>query len=648
MERRVTRNNRPQSGLVALSALFAVCLALPATSSAAAVQVSAGYDHSCALLKGGTVTCWGSNQYGQLGDGTTTARTGPVVVTGVSNVKELVTGWQSSCALLEDTTVKCWGRNDKGQLGDGTFTDRQTPASVYKLTGATDIASGWQHRCAPLNTGAVWCWGRNDGRQLGITTRVAPFAEPKPVQVPNLSGVNRIALGFQHSCALQPGGSVKCWGLNSAGQLGDGLPINLSALSATPKTVMDGSGALSGATMLESGIGNHSCIVKDDATVKCWGMNMVGELGDGTTTSSSSPRSAATSSPVTSMSLGWEHSCVVIASSSVECWGWNRYGQLGDGSRTNRLSATPVSGLTSPTAVAGGFGHSCAIANVGRVYCWGRNLTGQLGDGTTNESTSPVEVPNMVDPPGFTSQPQPQTLATSHSISFTGESGATFECSTDGAAFEACASPVPLSGLSAGDHTFRVRQSTTLGTSNPATAVWTVDLDPPVAPNLTQVPATVINSRSATVVFTGESGASFTCSLDDGPDYPCTSPTRVTGAADGQHTLEVTQTDAAGNTGATTLAIWTVDTVSPRLTGRVSARTSGRDTVLATTFAAGLGKPAKLGWTTARSRPTASARPARGRVLAWAPRLVVRNATGLHWVRVGDRVGNWSSWVKVG
>ncbi|MEI6447758.1 MAG: hypothetical protein WCO96_07755 [Actinomycetes bacterium] len=654
MERRVTRNNRPQSGLVALSAIFAVCLALPATSSAAAVQVSAGYDHSCALLKGGTVTCWGSNQYGQLGDGTTTARTGPVVVTGVSNVKELVTGWQSSCALLEDTTVKCWGRNDKGQLGDGTFTDRPIPVSVYGLSGASDIASGWQHRCVVRTGGGVRCWGRNDGRQLGITTRVAPFAEAKPIDVPNLSGVTRIALGFQHSCALQSGGSVKCWGLNSAGQLGDGLPINLSALSATPKTVVErlvpaGSPTtLTGVTMIDSGIGNHTCAVTDGGAVKCWGMNTTGELGDSTTTSSSSARVAPTTGGVSSIALGWEHSCVVIGSSAVECWGWNRFGQLGDGTRTDRGSATRVAGLVSPTAVAGGFGHSCAVSNGGRVYCWGRNLTGQLGDGTTTESTTPVEVPNMVGPPTIDSSPPASTNETTASVAFSGEPGATFECSTDGSPFAPCSSPVSLSDLAAGQHSVSVRQSNALGTSGPETATWTVDLTAPSAPKLSSTPPSVTNSRKATLAFTGESGATFTCSLDDGADTPCASPKTYEALVDGQHKLEVTQTDTAGNTGPTTVAIWTVDTIGPALTGRVIQGASRGDTILRSSYDRALDTPAVLEWSTSRAQPSPTARPTRGHTLVWAARLVVRDVTGIRWVRVGDRIGNWSGWVRVG
>jgi alpha-tubulin suppressor-like RCC1 family protein len=242
-----------------------------------------GGQHTCALLSTGAVKCWGSNSYGQLGDGSTTQRTTPVDVSGLSSgVTAISAGYLHSCALLNTGAVKCWGYNAYGQLGDGSTTRRTTPVDVSGLSsGVTAITTSYHHTCALLNTGAVKCWGYNGSGQLGDGT--SGTDRLTPVDVSGLSsGVTAISAGYYSTCALLSTGAVKCWGTNTYGQLGDGT-------SGTNRlTPVDVSGLSSGVTAISGGY-YYTCALLNTGAVKCWGYNGFGQLGDGSTTQSLTP-----------------------------------------------------------------------------------------------------------------------------------------------------------------------------------------------------------------------------------------------------------------------------------------------------------------------------------------------------------------------
>ena len=209
---------------LATPALLLACLFAPATTHAdSALNVGAGLDHTCALTSSGGVKCWGWNTYGQLGDSATTERLTPVDVSGLAGVTSLATGRLFNCALTSGGGVKCWGYNYYGQLGDGTTTDRPTPVDVSGLTsGVAAISVGRSHACAVTTDGGVKCWGRNLEGQLGDNTTTDRWT---PVDVSGLtSGVASVAPAGYHTCAVTTTGGAKCWGHNSAGQLGDGYP----------------------------------------------------------------------------------------------------------------------------------------------------------------------------------------------------------------------------------------------------------------------------------------------------------------------------------------------------------------------------------------------------------------------------------------
>ncbi|KAF8056012.1 UVR8 [Scenedesmus sp. PABB004] len=189
--------------------------------------ITAGSFHTCArLLANGTAACWGYNSHGELGDGTNTDRRMPAHVTWpggalLTDVAEINAGWYHTCVRLANGTVGCWGYNDFGQLGDGTSgSNRPNPVAVSNLTGVTLVAAGARSTCVIAGS-EVACFGENSYGQLGVTVNAGTGnANPTPMTVPGLSGAAGVAAGDLHTCAFWAGGLLECFGLNDYGQLG--------------------------------------------------------------------------------------------------------------------------------------------------------------------------------------------------------------------------------------------------------------------------------------------------------------------------------------------------------------------------------------------------------------------------------------------
>jgi alpha-tubulin suppressor-like RCC1 family protein len=357
-------------------------------------SLAPGGAHTCALTTTGAALCWGYNDSGQLGDGTTTDRRTPAPVSSLgSGVAALAAGGYHTCALTAVGAVLCWGLNNLGQLGNGTTgleNNRLTPAPVSGLgSGVTALATGDYHTCALTAAGGVLCWGANYGGQLGDGTTTDRLI-PTPVSGLD-SGVAAITAGSSHTCALTAVGDVLCWGSNHSDELDNGTSgLENNRLTPTPV-----SGLGSGVAAITAG-GYHTCALTAAGGVLCWGANYGGQLGDGSAADRLTPAPVSgLASGVAAITAGGYHTCALTAADGVLCWGSNWSGQLGDGTTTDRLTPAPVSGLGSVvTAIAAGGEHTCALTAAGAVLCWGSNWSGQLGDGTSGlENNRPTPTP---------------------------------------------------------------------------------------------------------------------------------------------------------------------------------------------------------------------------------------------------------------
>ncbi|RKG89192.1 hypothetical protein D7W82_07985 [Corallococcus sp. CA049B] len=351
-------------------------------------RVAAGRYHTVALKSDGSVWAWGSNSVGQLGDGTTTDRTTPVQVQGLTGVTAIHAGKHHSVAFKQDGTVWAWGSNQSGQLGDGTTTNRTTPVQVQGLTGVATLHAGGDHTVVLKQDGTVWAWGNNFEGELGDGTTTY---RKQPVRVTGLTGVTALGIGSGHTVALKQDGTLWAWGFNSVGQVGDGTKVNRT----TPVRVA----GLTGVAAVYAGSG-HSFALKQDGTLWAWGFNNAGQLGDGTTADRTSPVRVQLSglTGMTALVASGDpdtdshHTVILRQDGTVWAWGNNSSGQLGDGTTIRRATPVQVQGLTGVNTLAAGGNHTVAVKQEGSVWAWGSNSSGQLGDGTTTQRTTPVQV----------------------------------------------------------------------------------------------------------------------------------------------------------------------------------------------------------------------------------------------------------------
>ncbi len=283
------------------------------------ISVSGGTFHSLFLDEDGNVWACGANFHGQLGDGTVVNHDAPTQVSGLTNIIGISAGNEHCLALRNDSTVWSWGWNLSGQLGDGTFAQRNMPVQVLSLSGVIAVAAGYEHSLALKGDGTLWAWGRNNAGQLGDATTLTRNV---PVQVsPLFSGdVSAIAAGQYHSLALTNAGAVWSWGSNYLGQLGDGTNTNRHS----PVPVV----GLSDVTSLaQIGLGLHSMALKMDGTVWAWGASGA----NGSLATLTTPTLIPSLTDITAIAGGEDFSIALASDGTLRTWGYNWQGQLGNG-----------------------------------------------------------------------------------------------------------------------------------------------------------------------------------------------------------------------------------------------------------------------------------------------------------------------------
>jgi alpha-tubulin suppressor-like RCC1 family protein len=304
-----------------------------------AKSVAVGTFHQCALLTDGTVRCWGSNSDGQVGDGTggldpeAWIRNKPVAAVGLSNVVSISAGDDHTCALLSDGMLRCWGDNTYGQLGMGDKDSRPAAQPVVGLTGVASITTGWKNSCALLLDGTVYCWGKElTGLLLSINsinTNLDTNHILIPTQIPLVSNIQSLAIGDQHTCAILTGGTVSCWGRDSrvVGENGNvSLPSSAQAIAA---------GSV------------HTCAVLLDGKVYCWGWGIEGQLGDGIEHKSGfvAPVQVVGLSNATAITAHIYNTCAVDTRGEVYCWGKDGIGTKDQQSSAFHLTWPSESGV---------------------------------------------------------------------------------------------------------------------------------------------------------------------------------------------------------------------------------------------------------------------------------------------------------------
>jgi alpha-tubulin suppressor-like RCC1 family protein len=352
--------------------------------------------HTCARLVSGELACWGVNDSGQLGDGTTSARPTPRRVRGtLAAATQVTAGGAHTCALRAGGFVDCWGANARGQLGGASTIERAQPAPVSELREAQSVVAGARHTCATRLDGEVSCWGDNGRGQVGAaeTTDGSCGEDPclsTPRSVTGLDRIVEVALGDAHTCARDAVGAVWCWGGNGSGELGDGTFEDRAAPEVVP--------GLTPVVQVAAG-GNQTCVLTQEGHVWCWGALYFdrdeGAAPDVCADGVDDPLPCApTPLPVdanddedgdgisiddaTAIAVGKEHACALVTAGRVRCWGANRAGQLGDGTLSDHAWSREVSTVTEAEGIAAGRLHTCAWG-AGGVWCWGDDERGQTG-----------------------------------------------------------------------------------------------------------------------------------------------------------------------------------------------------------------------------------------------------------------------------
>jgi alpha-tubulin suppressor-like RCC1 family protein len=383
-------------------------LADPLIAPVTKLSQGSSAEHKCAVLRTGKVLCWGANEYGQLGLGTTsTQEFVPLTVTGVTDAVDVAVGEDHTCILRAGGAVQCMGRNDHGQLGDGTATDRSTPVDVLNsagtgpLTGVTSISLGENFTCATVNNSAL-CWGRDAGLSGWNGSEDVLVTRTLPLTVSGVSDVADVATGIGTACALTNAGKVQCWGYSGDGQMGTGAAS--STPISVPVTMKDPTGAaeLTGVTALRMGP-DFTCVIVSAGHQLCTGYNYYQTLGNGTDTDSILPvtttvtGTAAALANVVQSAPGQYHGCALTAGGTVHCTGTGYNGALGigldypEGTATRVVTVTTALGgppLSGVLEIASGYDSTCA-RTAAAVYCWGDGTFGRLGSGVFDNMLSP-------------------------------------------------------------------------------------------------------------------------------------------------------------------------------------------------------------------------------------------------------------------
>jgi hypothetical protein len=362
-------------------------------------RLDLGRDHSCGLTSTGTAYCWGESDFGRLGNAASSPdQSSPVAVaapTGgsVLTFSSIAAGDSHTCGLTITGAAYCWGSNNAGKLGKGSSGSSNVPVAVAAPTGGTvlvfsNLGAGNNHTCGLTTTGAAYCWGQGTSGELG---NGASVASDVPVPVSGGHIFSSLMVGGIHTCGITSEGLAYCWGNNTSGQLGIGTSGN-GVNSNLPVAVLAPTG---GTTLYFSSLSGgflHTCGVTTSGAGYCWGDGSQRQLGTGNTNSASLPALVSGNLSFESIQAGREYTCGVTTSGQGYCWGLGTAGALGTGNTNPSSVPAAVSGGLTFANIQGGGLHTCGLTTNAKTFCWGQGSSGKLGTGSVSNSPVPASV----------------------------------------------------------------------------------------------------------------------------------------------------------------------------------------------------------------------------------------------------------------
>jgi alpha-tubulin suppressor-like RCC1 family protein len=328
-----------------------------------AASVYAADAYSCALDGEGAVWCWGLNDHGELGDGTTQARSVAAASASGLRFASLSLGGQHTCGLTDAGAVYCWGQNDDGEVGTGATSDVLSPQVVTLPAAATQVSAGGTHTCALLQDGSAYCWGDNRYGEAGTGSQDTVVSTPQLVA----GGITftSVSTGMQATCGLAVGGAAYCWGRNRLGELGDGTQVQRSV-----PTAVSGGKLFRELAMGTGPAQTTTCGIEVGGQTDCWGEVPVALV----------PTPVPGDPGLAVLFVGGHDACGVTADGSLYCWGRNRNGQFANGSTLGSDVPVPVLPDHHVLSASLGWSHVCAVTTDGETWCWGTNTYGELGN----------------------------------------------------------------------------------------------------------------------------------------------------------------------------------------------------------------------------------------------------------------------------
>lgn len=339
--------------------------------------VSPGQIHTCALDTTGKAYCWGYNGDGELGDGTDIDRTLPAPISSSLRFTQITSGDYHTCALDTTGLAYCWGSNNDGQLGSGDTISKSLPTPVSLGLTFQEIDATGSNTCALTFDAKVYCWGNDYSGELGDGGTNTDKSIPTQINLA-VPAFIKVAVGYDHSCALDTAGQAYCWGNNSNGQLGNGYSgYGFNQSSPVISGVGFSFSSISAGSKLTCGLDNLG-------KAYCWGNGSFSQMGNGLDiTANALPVATAATMTFKQISAGGYHACGIDQNDKAYCWGYNAYGQMADGTSDTSLLITSIDPSLSFSQIKGGTYFNCAIDLMGKMYCWGDNSDGQLGLGNS-------------------------------------------------------------------------------------------------------------------------------------------------------------------------------------------------------------------------------------------------------------------------